>query len=154
MAPFWKRKKLSDMSVAEWEAICDGCGSCCLHKIQDVDTGDIAFTNVSCHQLDLETCKCSDYCRRQQRVPDCINLNHHNIQKLEWLPNTCAYRLLDEGKELSWWHPLVSGDPETVHTAGISVRGKGICEDDVEDMKDHIEKWLVKAEDPINQDDR
>ena len=154
MTPFWKRKKLADMSAAEWEAICDRCGSCCLHKLQDVETGDIAFTNIACRQLDLETCKCSDYCRRKRIVPDCIDLNHHNLRKLEWLPNTCAYRLLDEGKELFWWYPLVSGDPETVHSAGISVRGKSICEDDVEDVKEHIEKWLVKRIDPSTHNDR
>ena len=153
MSPFWKNKKLSEMSHLEWEALCEGCGCCCLHKIQDLKTGDIAFTNVSCRQLNPESCKCSAYSHRQKIVRDCVKLNRDQIRNLKWLPKTCAYRLLDEGKELFWWHPLVSGDSETVHEAGISVRGRVVCEDQVEDIEDHIVKWLIKTRNPREQND-
>ena len=145
--PFWKSKSLSDMSSSEWESLCDGCGRCCLHKIEDIDTGDIAFTNVSCRYLDLGSCQCSDYKGRQRNVSDCVELAPKNIRSLKWLPETCAYRLLDVGKDLYWWHPLVSGKDETVHDAGISVRRKAISEDDVEDIEDYVQEWLREKPD-------
>lgn len=120
------------MSRREWESLCDGCARCCLVKLEDEDTGDIHFTDIGCTLLDAGTCRCRDYTHRSKRVSDCVTLSARNVGKLSWLPVTCAYRLLDEGKDLAWWHPLVSGDPETVVTAGISVRGKvHASEDDV-----------------------
>jgi uncharacterized cysteine cluster protein YcgN (CxxCxxCC family) len=103
------------MSRAEWESLCDGCGKCCLHKLEDIDTGAIAFTKVACRMLDCSTGRCRDYANRKQHVPDCVRLTPTRVKKIDWLPKSCAYRLIDEGKDLYWWHPLVSGDPETVH---------------------------------------
>ena len=102
--------------------LCDGCGRCCLHKLRDDDTGALSFTNVACRLLDLHSCQCSDYAHRRRRVPDCVSLTPAEVRAIDWLPPSCAYRRLAEGKDLAWWHPLVSGDPETVHTAGISTR--------------------------------
>ena len=121
--PFWRVKRLEEMTGAEWESLCDGCGRCCLNKLEDEDTGEIAWTDVACRLLDGETCRCRDYANRQALVPDCIPLNPETVRSLTWLPPTCGYRLVEEGHDLYWWHPLVSGDPETVHEAGISVRG-------------------------------
>jgi uncharacterized cysteine cluster protein YcgN (CxxCxxCC family) len=121
--PFWKRLSLEQMSAGEWESLCDGCASCCLNKLEDEDTGEIAWTAIRCRLLEADTCRCSDYQHRSQHVPDCIQLTPQNARTISWLPPTCAYRLIAEGRDLYWWHPLVSGDPETVHQAGISVRG-------------------------------
>ncbi len=140
--PFWKTKRLDEMDDQEWESLCDGCGQCCLHKLEDVDTDDIALTNVACRYLDLGACRCTDYPNRSINVPDCVQLTPENAGALRWMPQTCAYRLLAEGKTLHWWHPLVSGDPDTVHKAGISVRGKAISEDRVDDLEDHVVDWL------------
>src|ERR1700745_282299 len=122
--PFWKTKSLSEMNRTEWESLCGGWGRCCLHKLRFEETGDLAFTNVACRLLDLKNCSCGDYASRQQRVPDCVQLTPSDLAEIDWLPPSCAYRRLAEGKDLAWWHPLVSGDPETVHTAGVSVRGR------------------------------
>lgn len=146
--PFWKRKTLAQMTPAEWESVCDGCGRCCLNKLEEMDTGRIHFTDVGCKLLDGETCRCTDYKRRQAKVPDCVQLTPRNVGRLSWLPPTCGYRLLAEGRELYWWHPLVSGDPDTVHAAGVSVRGKlGPNEQEVpdEDLEDHIVSWPMKV---------
>lgn len=142
--PFWKRKPLSKMTDSEWESLCDGCGRCCLVKLEDEDTGDIYFTDVGCRLLDGTSCRCSDYRHRTKQVEDCVRLRPDNVGTLNWLPPTCAYRLLAQGKDLYWWHPLVSGDPKTVHAAGISIRGRlSGSEEDVpgEDIEDHIVKW-------------
>ena len=141
-APFWRRKRLADMTPAEWESLCDGCGLCCLHKIMDEDSSDIAVTNVACWLLDLDTCRCGDYPNRRRHVPDCVHLTAETTPNLNWLPSTCAYRLVDQGRDLFDWHPLVSGDPETVHRAGISARGKAVSEDHVGDLDDHVQAWL------------
>lgn len=122
--PFWKTKTLEQMSEAEWESLCDGCGKCCIISIEDVDTGELHRTDVSCKLFDTKTCGCGDYKNRKKRVPDCVKLTPKKVPKLDWLPETCAYRLIGERRELYWWHPLVSGDRESVHVAGASVRGQ------------------------------
>lgn len=120
---FWESKQLGEMSAEEWEALCDGCGRCCLLKLEDEDTEEVYLTRLSCRMLDLGTCRCSKYDRRHEVVDDCLTIDQEKVKTLSWLPATCAYRRISEGRGLAWWHPLVSGDPETVHQAGISVRG-------------------------------
>ncbi len=139
--PFWKRKTLSTMSRREWESLCDGCAKCCLEKLEDDDSGEVSYTDVACRLLDMESCRCTDYANRRQLVDDCIGLNATTVKRYKWLPSTCAYRLLDEGKDLAWWHPLVSGDPETVHRAGISVRGRAVPEALAGNLEDHVVIW-------------
>ncbi len=141
--PFWKTKTLKEMSSAEWESLCDGCGKCCLAKLEDADTGEIHWTSIGCRLFDDKTCRCRDYVNREKKVSDCVVLTPHNVGKIAWLPKTCAYRLLAEGKELAWWHPLVSGRAETVHEAGISMRGRltGL-ETDMDDEEDYLEHVL------------
>jgi len=139
--PFWRRKTLRQMTDAEWESLCDGCGKCCLNKLQDEDTGALAFTNVACDLLDPDTCRCSDYDHRWDHVPDCVKLVPRMIHKLAWLPSTCAYRLIAEGHDLPDWHPLNSGDPDSVHRAGVSVRGRVILEREAGDLEDHVVDW-------------
>jgi hypothetical protein len=140
--PFWRTRTLAEMSEAEWESLCDGCGQCCLHKLQDADTDEIALTDVACRMLDTESCRCRDYANRRAHVPDCVQLTPETAGALDWLPATCAYRRLARGQSLDWWHPLVSGDPETVHVAGISVRGEAVSEDDIDDIQGHVVAWL------------
>ncbi|GGA96819.1 UPF0260 protein [Brucella endophytica] len=138
--PFWLRKSLEQLTKTEWESLCDGCGQCCLHKLQDEDTDEIYWTSVACTLLDAETCQCSDYPGRKKKVPDCVFLTPEIIREADWLPRTCAYRLVAEGSGLYWWHPLVSGSPDTVHEAGISVRGRITAFDhDMESDDDYLE---------------
>jgi uncharacterized cysteine cluster protein YcgN (CxxCxxCC family) len=140
--PFWKRKTLEQMTAREWESLCDGCGRCCLNKLEEEGTQRIFFTDVACKLLDHDTCRCKDYRNRLKKVPDCVGLTPAEVRELDWLPPTCAYDRLAKGKDLYWWHPLLSGDPETVHIAGISVRGRvGACESQVPD--DQLENWVV-----------
>jgi len=139
--PFWRRKTLEAMSEAEWESLCDGCGRCCLHKLRYETTEALAYTNVACRLLDLETCRCADYANRRRRVPDCVQLTPESLRAIDWLPPSCAYRRLAEGKDLAWWHPLVSGDPQTVHTAGISVRGRAVSEKRAGPLDHHFVDW-------------
>jgi len=120
--PYWETKALEDMTPEEWEGLCDGCGRCCLNKLEDEDTGEIVLTRLACALLDIGKCRCSDYENRFAKMPDCINLTPEKVRTLSWLPSSCGYRRVKEGRGLAWWHPLVSGDPETVHQAGISVR--------------------------------
>ncbi len=140
-APFWKSKTLAQMTREEWESLCDGCGRCCLLKLEDEDTGQIDFTNVACRLLDPETCRCTRYAKRKRFVSDCVVLTADNVEQISWMPATCAYRLIAEGRDLFWWHPLVSGDPETVHAAEISVRGRVITERRAGDIEDHVVDW-------------
>ena len=126
--PYWETKSLQQMNAAEWEALCDGCGLCCLVRFEDEDTGQVTPTRVHCKLFDPDACSCSNYEDRQRTVPDCVKLTPGNISDLPWMPLSCAYRRLHEGRGLAWWHPLVSGDPETVHTAGVSIRGQTINE--------------------------
>ena len=135
---FWEDKPLEALDRAEWEALCDGCGKCCVHKLEDEDTGDLLPTNVACKLLDRHAGRCSDYRNRRAYVPDCVRLTPKLARSLDWLPETCAYRLRADGQPLADWHPLVSGDPESVHRAGISVRGWTVSELDVGDLEDHI----------------
>jgi hypothetical protein len=141
--PFWEDKRLEEMSPEEWEALCDGCGRCCLIKLEDEDTGEIMTSDVRCRLLDGQTCRCSDYPNRKSKVPDCIKLDLGNVTTIGWIPTTCAYRRLAEGRGLAWWHPLVSGDPQTVIDAGISVSGRTVAEGDVpeNEWEDHIATW-------------
>lgn len=124
------------MTRAEWESLCDGCGKCCLHKVEDSDSGEIWYTRVACRLLDLASCRCTRYAERSRYVPDCIALTPELISEFHWLPATCAYRLVAEGKPLFDWHPLVSGDPDSVHRAGISIRGRARTEQVLDDPDD------------------
>jgi uncharacterized protein len=134
---FWE-KPLGELSRAEWEALCDGCGKCCLHKLEDADTGEVHATSVACKLLDTHSARCTHYRGRRAFVPDCIRLSANNVARMTWLPSTCAYRLRSEGKPLADWHPLISGDPESVHRAGISVRGWTISEGEAGDLEFHL----------------
>ena len=145
--PFWQTKSLEQMDSAEWESLCDGCGRCCLVKLQDEDTEAIAYTDIGCKLLDDVGCHCRDYPNRQAQVPDCVRLTPSVVQSLDWLPPSCAYRLIDEGRDLYWWHPLVSGDANTVHAAGVSVRDKVAALEDelpLEDFIDHLVRWPLR----------
>jgi uncharacterized protein len=139
--PFWKRKALNEMTKAEWESLCDGCARCCLNKLENDTTGEVQYTDVACRLLDTHACRCASYADRKRFVPDCVILTAQNVERLSWMPSTCAYRLVAEGKNLYWWHPLVSGDPETVHAAGISVRGRVVSERETDDLENHVVGW-------------
>lgn len=141
--PFWKRKTLSEMTRREWESLCDGCAKCCLVKMEDEDTGETLFTNLHCRLLDAKTCLCSDYANRKKHVPECLKLTPAKVPKYSWLPKSCAYRLLEEGKDLPDWHHLVCGDREEVHRRGVSGRGCTIDESRVsdDDWIEHIVDW-------------
>jgi uncharacterized cysteine cluster protein YcgN (CxxCxxCC family) len=139
--PFWKRKKLTQMTLDEWESLCDGCAKCCLHKLEDTDTGELSYTNVACHLLDTKTCRCSNYPERTLLVPDCVELMPKNLPTLAWMPATCAYLLVHQGKDLPEWHPLVSGDPKSVRKAGISAHGRIVSERQAKDLEDYIVDW-------------
>jgi uncharacterized protein len=148
--PFWKTKTLGEMNEAEWESLCDGCGKCCLIGLEDEDSGEIYLTDVACKLFDSGACQCSDYANRKKRVPDCVKLTAENVPTLNWLPKTCAYRLVNEGRELFWWHPLVSGDPDTVHQAKVSVRGKTRPEGrlQIPGLMKRITKWPAPTDGP------
>ncbi|MEO8926801.1 MAG: YcgN family cysteine cluster protein [Caulobacteraceae bacterium] len=136
--PFWETKTLAQMSAGEWESLCDGCGLCCLVRFEDETSGEIVPTRVACRLFDDHTCRCGDYRDRRRQVPDCIKLTPHNITALPWMPLSCAYRRLHEGKSLPAWHPLITGDAESVHAAGVSVRGQTISEASLDDPDDAL----------------
>ncbi len=142
--PFWERKSLEQMDSDEWESLCDGCGRCCLHKLEDADSGEVFYTNVACRMFDADSCQCRDYQNRTKHVEDCVVLKPGQTDGLTWLPQSCAYRRLADGKGLEWWHPLVSGDPATVMQAGISVRGRTVAEELVgeDQLQEHIVRWV------------
>jgi len=143
--PFWQRKRLDEMTPQEWESLCDGCGKCCLAKLEDEDTGEVYHTELVCRYMDQDTCQCTVYSERLQKVPGCTVITPDTVGDYYWLPYTCAYRSLAEGRGLAAWHPLRSGDPESVHEAGISVRHKVISEEQVpeEDWEEHIIHWVL-----------
>ncbi len=138
--PFWERKTLAQMSREEWESLCDSCGRCCLYKLEDEDTGDIYYTDVACKYMDADTCRCGDYAQRQTLMPECLILSIDEPKYIKMLPNSCAYRQLYDGKPLSEWHPLITGDYNTVQEAGISIRGKFVTDAEVgpDELEDHI----------------
>jgi uncharacterized cysteine cluster protein YcgN (CxxCxxCC family) len=145
--PFWQSKSLEEMTDSEWESVCDGCGKCCLNKLEEEGTDRTFYTDVGCRLLDGQTCRCRDYPHRLEKVDDCVLLTPETLKTITWLPPSCAYVLLSEGKNLYWWHPLVSGDPSTVHTAGVSVRGRvRASETEVSDdpLEDYIVSWPLK----------
>ena len=135
--PFWETP-LESLDRAQWEALCDGCGKCCLNKVEDDDTGHIYPTNVACRLLDLETARCSDYRRRRAYVPDCVRMTPAKMDQYPWLPSSCAYVLRANDKPLPGWHYLISGDRESVHNAGMSVKGRAISEIDAGELENHI----------------
>lgn len=156
--PFWRTKRLAEMTAREWESLCDGCGRCCLVKLEeDVDATasaaeaanpDIYFTDIGCRLLDAQSCRCKNYPGRTELVADCVRLTPSVVEEIGWLPPTCGYRLVAEGRDLHWWHPLVSGDPDTVHVAGISVRGRvGGSEDEIDPAtwEDRIVAWPLRV---------
>ena len=142
-APFWKTKALEELSPGEWESLCDGCARCCLVKLEDEDTSEVHLTRLSCSMLNVGTCRCRDYPNRFAKMPDCINIDVEKVRTLTWLPETCGYRVVAEGRDLAWWHPLVSGSPETVHQAGISVRSLAMNEKRVKE--DNYWRYIIKG---------
>ena len=141
MSHFWEEKSLGEMSREEWESLCDGCARCCLVKLEDEDSGELHYTSVVCRHLAIDHCRCNAYSERTRLVPDCLQVTQENVSQLYWMPHSCAYRLLAEGKPLPEWHPLVSGSSESVHEAGISVRGYAVPEQDLcetDDLEDFI----------------
>ena len=141
---FWDEKTLEEMNEAEWESLCDGCGRCCLHKLRDEDTFELMFTNVACRLLDGQSCRCTQYETRRRVVHDCLRLTPELVRDIDWLPHSCAYRTLAEGRKLPWWHKLISGSAETVHEAGVSVRGRVVAEQDADALDHYITEWPVR----------
>lgn len=143
MSAFWERKSLAQMSPDEWESLCDGCGKCCLHKLEDEDSGEVYYTDIACRYLAASDCRCQAYQARQQKVPDCLVLTPERLNEFHWLPDTCAYRLLAQNNPLPNWHPLITGDPRTVHSAGISAAGRIYSEARVpeQDWQEHVICW-------------
>ena len=144
MQDFWRHKTLAQMSRREWESLCDGCGKCCLVKLEDEEDGSVYYTDVACKQLDLSSCRCRDYPNRKQLVPECLCLTPKDMDSFHWLPATCSYRLLHEGKDLPQWHPLVCGERDEIHRAGVSVRGRVISETHIhpDDLEERVVYWV------------
>ncbi|MGA7800783.1 MAG: YcgN family cysteine cluster protein [Gammaproteobacteria bacterium] len=148
-SPFWKAKSLDELTDTEWESLCDRCGRCCLYKLEDEDSGEVFFTAVACRLLDTDGCRCRDYPRRREQVPDCLVLRPLTDELVRLLPPSCAYRRLAEGRGLAWWHPLISAQFETVHEAGISVGGKTLSEEHVhpDELANHVVDWFDSKDD-------
>lgn len=142
--PDWWEQPLTTLTTSQWEALCDGCGRCCLHKLEDAESGELHFTGVHCGYLDAHSCRCTGYAQRSRLVPDCIALTPADTAAMAWLPSTCAYRLRARGQPLPPWHPLLTGDPDSVHRAGISVRGRTISDEHVhpDGYDEHIVRWV------------
>ena len=140
--PFWKSLRLAEMNPEQWESLCDGCAKCCLQKVEDEESGEVYFTNIVCRLLDLENCRCTRYSERSKLVPNCVALTIDILQDPYWLPATCAYRLLAEGKDLPLWHPLVSGSAQTLTESGNSIRGRVIPETEADDWEHHLIDWI------------
>jgi uncharacterized cysteine cluster protein YcgN (CxxCxxCC family) len=145
--PFWKTKTMAEMSQSEWESLCDGCGKCCCIRLEDEDNGDIYITDVTCRLFDTHNCRCGDYANRSKLVPDCVTLTPDNVTALNWMPKTCAYRLVANGEDLPKWHHLVSGSEESIHDAGMSVQDAVISEDFVQE-DDHIHRIVIWPGEP------
>jgi len=143
--PFWQRKRLDEMTAQEWESLCDGCGKCCLAKLEDEDTGEVFYTDLACRYMDQSNCQCTVYRTRTQAVPECVVLEPSTLATFYWLPYTCAYRTLAEGRPLAQWHPLLTGDPDSVHEAGVSIanRVQSEAEVPVDDWQEHIIHWVI-----------
>jgi len=139
--PDWICKPLSELSYSEWEKLCDGCGKCCMAKLQDEDTNKVYYTNVACKLFDVETCRCQDYKCRRERVPDCINLSIDRLYEFEWLPQTCAYRLRANMKTLPEWHPLITGNADSVHLSQMSAKNKAIIAEEAGELEHHLVEW-------------
>jgi hypothetical protein len=140
--PFWETNALHEMSAKEWESLCDGCGKCCLIKLEDTDTKELFYTDVACHMLDANICQCKDYSKRRELVDDCLQLEVDDVDEFKWLPQTCAYRLLHEGKDLPDWHYLICGDKNAVHQQKMSVQNRIVSETDVLEVAEHIVYWV------------
>lgn len=139
---FWKTKKLGEMTTEEWESLCDRCGKCCLIKLEDEDTREIHFTSVVCKYIDLKTCRCTRYGKRTRLVPQCLDLKQHDFAEFDWLPSTCAYRLLSDGEDLPAWHPLLTGNGKSVEKAGISIKSYAMKETEIDRPEEHVIRWL------------
>jgi uncharacterized cysteine cluster protein YcgN (CxxCxxCC family) len=139
---FWKTKTLKEMSQKEWESLCDGCGKCCLIKLEDAETKELFYTDVACHMLDAKTCQCKDYAKRREVVDDCLQLEVDDVEDFKWLPESCSYRLLHEGKKLPKWHHLISGDRNMVHEKNKSVKNRVVSETEVMEVAEHIVYWV------------
>jgi len=139
---FWKTKKLGEMTTEEWESLCDRCGKCCLIKLEDEDTREIHFTSVVCKYIDLKTCRCTRYGERTRLVPQCLDLKQHDFAEFDWLPSTCAYRLLSDGEDLPAWHPLLTGNGKSVEKAGISIKSYAMKETEIDRPEEHVIRWL------------
>ncbi len=140
--PFWKTKTLAEMTQKEWESLCDGCGKCCLIKLEDAETKELFYTDVACHMLDAKTCQCKDYKNRRTLVDDCLQLEVDDVEEFKWLPKSCSYRRLHEGKDLPKWHYLISGDRNMVHKKKMSVKNRVVSETEVLEVVEHVVEWV------------
>ena len=141
LPPDWINKPLTELSSSEWEQLCDGCGKCCMAKLQDEETSKVYYTNVACELFDINTCRCQDYENRTQKVPDCLTLSLDRVHEFDWLPQTCAYRLRANEKALPKWHPLITGKKDSPHLAGASVKHKAVSIDQAGELEHHLVEW-------------